>query len=77
MFNSKDEFNNKSLERMRPSPFGNDNSDSKCRSNFKILNPKSKNNEEDEKLQGNDFSAKNNLINNFQNITNHHSIFNM
>lgn len=77
MFNSRDEFNNKSAERIRPSPFGNDNSGSKNRSNFKTHNPKSKNYEEDEKIQGMEFSAKNNLMSNFQNMQKNFSIFNM
>jgi len=77
MFSSKEEYNNKSAERIRPSPFGNDSSGSKCRSNFKILNPKSKNYEEDEKIQENEFSAKNHVMNNFQNLQKNFSIFNM
>ncbi len=77
MFNSKDEYNDKSAERITPSPFGNDSSGSKCRSNFKMLNPKSKNYEEDEKLKGIEFSAKNNSNQNFQNLQKNYSIFNM
>ncbi len=77
MFNSKEEYNIKSAEKIRPSPFGNDSSGSKSRSNFKMLNPKSKNYEEDDKLQQNEFSAKNNLMNNFQNHQKSYSIFNM
>ncbi len=77
MFNSKDEYNDKSAERIRPSPFGNDSSGSKCRSNFKMLNPKSKNYEEGEKLKGIEFSAKNNSNQNFQNLQKNYSIFNM
>lgn len=76
MFNSTDDYINKSAERIRALPFGNDNSNSKCRSNFKILNAKSKNYEEDEKLRGFEFSAKNNLLPNFQNLNKKDSIFN-
>jgi len=77
MFNSKDDYINKSAERIRASPFVNDSSSSKCRSNFKMLNTKSKNYEEDEKLHGIEFSAKNNLMHNFQNSQKNYSIFNM
>lgn len=77
MLNSREDYNNKSAEKLRPSPFKNDSSGSKCRSNFKILNPKAKNYEEDDKLQGIEFSAKNNLMQNFQNLQKNYSIFNM
>ena len=77
MFNSRDEFTKNSAEKIRLSPFGNDNSGSKNRSNFKIVNPKNKTYEEDDKITSIEYSAKNNLMNNFQSLQKSYSIFNM
>ncbi len=77
MYNSKNDYINKSAERNKPSLSGRENSLCKNRSNFKKTNLKNNLYENDENLRSNEFSAKNNLINNFQNLQKNNSIFNM